>query len=473
MIYKKPLIVDLDGTLIFSDMLFETFVRLIKKNPLILFFVPLWLLRGGKSRLKYEVARRIAFDASTLPYNQPLIEYLQDQQRYRDVFLATASHSLVAESICKQFDFFSGCFASDSAKNLKGKTKADLLNEKFGEGQYSYVGNDQNDLEVWKHSHSALVVTNSENLIKKASGVTQIEKKFSSPRGYVASFVKAMRVHQWVKNALLFVPIFTAHQYTQFNLMLDVVLAMLAFSLCASSVYLLNDLMDIEADRLHKSKRNRPFASGRLPIVYGLLGFPVLLASALFICLKLPVSFLLVLVTYFVATTAYSFFFKQKLLVDVIFLAGLFTCRIMAGAAATSIALSEWLLAFAMFFFLSLALVKRYTELVYLSSAGETNSKGRGYLVIDMPLISAMGVASGYISVLVFALYLNTDVVSELYSTPTLLWMLGPILLYWISRVWILAHRGEMNDDPIVFAIRDRVSQIMGLLIALAFLIAQ
>ena len=466
MIYNKPLIVDLDGTLIFGDMLFETFVRLIKKNPLFLFFVPLWLLRGGKSRLKYEVARRIVFDASTLPYNQPLIEYLQDQQRYRDIFLATASHALVAESICKQFDFFSGYFASDSEKNLKGKTKADLLNEKFGEGQYSYVGNDQNDIEVWKHSHSALVVTNSNNLIKKASDVTQIEKKFSSPQGYVASFVKAMRVHQWVKNALLFVPIFTAHQYTQTSLMLDVVFAMSAFSLCASSVYLLNDLMDIEADRLHKSKRNRPFASGRLPIVYGLLGFPVLLVSALLICLKLPASFLLVLAAYFVATTAYSFFFKQKLLVDVILLAGLFTCRIIAGAAATSIVLSEWLLAFAMFFFLSLALVKRYTELVYLSSAGETNSKGRGYLVIDMPLISAMGVASGYISVLVFALYLNTDVVSELYSIPTLLWLLGPILLYWISRVWILAHRGEMNDDPIVFAIRDRV-------IALAFLIAQ
>ncbi len=469
---KPALIVDLDGTLISSDMLFETLVRLIKKNILYVFLLPLWLLKG-KAQLKYEIARRVEVDVSTLPYNKALLDYLNQEQQVRDIYLATASSSLVAEPIKQNFDFFKGCFASDESNNLKGKHKAAFLNQKFGEKNYTYVGNDASDVNVWRNSHSAIVVSNSKSLVSKAKAVTEVEQVSDGTKASLKTFIKAIRVHQWVKNALLFVPIFAAHKFTDIALLTDVALATLAFSFCAFSVYLLNDLMDIEADRHHKSKKNRPFASGTLPIQVGLFGFPLLLGTALIICLFLPLPFFVCLILYYIATSAYSFSLKQKLLLDVVILAGLFTSRIIAGAAASNVILSEWLLAFSMFFFLSLALVKRYTELVYLEEAGKTSTKGRGYRVTDMPIVAAMGIASGYISVLVFALYLNSTAVAQLYTYPTLLWLLGPVLLYWVSRIWILAQRGQMNDDPIVFAIRDRVSQIMGLLIGLTFLIAQ
>lgn len=468
-----PLAVDLDGTLIFSDMLFESLVRLLKKNMFYIFMLPIWLLQG-KAFLKQAIAERVTIDVTTLPYNDELVDHLKlENAKGRPLYLVTASNKLIAQPICDHLGFFTGLYASDEQSNLKGKTKAELLNKVFGTKNYCYAGNDSSDLIVWQSAKSGILVSNNNALIESAKKSTAIEHEFTPPKASLKTALKAIRVHQWVKNSLLFVPIFAAHKFTDVPLLLDVLLAAIAFSFCASSVYLLNDLMDIEADRHHKTKKNRPFASGHLPIQFGLVGFPILFGVALLLSLNLPLPFTISLIVYYIATSAYSFALKQKLLIDVVVLAGLFTARIIAGAAASSVLLSEWLLAFSMFFFLSLAMVKRYTELVYLNESGQTSTKGRGYRVTDIPIVASMGIASGYISVLVFALYLNSQAVTGLYAHPTLLWLLGPILLYWISRLWMLAQRGQMHDDPIVFAIRDRVSQIMGLIIAVTFLAAQ
>jgi len=277
---------------------------------------------------------------------------------------------------------------------------------------------------------------------------------------------KALRVHQWAKNALIFVPMMAAHQVMNIGGWGTSMLAFLAFSLCASSVYLLNDMLDLEADRQHKTKCKRPFAAGSLSLHFGLLAAPALLLGAVLICLALPAKFGAVLAGYYALTLAYSLDLKRRVMVDVLTLAGLYTVRIVAGAAASSIPLSFWLLLFSIFIFLSLALVKRYAELDGMRKQGKLKAKGRGYLVEDIALLQSLGAASGYLSVLVLALYLNSPEVAKLYKEPKLLWLLMPLFLYWISRIWMQTHRGQMHDDPLVFAFKDRISILTGVLVA-------
>ena len=459
---KTPLCIDLDGTLIHSDLLLESFLLLLKRNPLYLFMVPLWLL-GGKARLKSEIASRVRLQGAALPYTKPLLAWIEQQKAAgRPLWLVTASDHRLARSVAEHMGVFDGVLASDGQINLAGGNKAAELVRRFGDKGFDYAGNHRVDLKVWAHARRAIVVNASDSLVSAAGKLTQVEHVVPPLKGLVKTIAKALRVHQWAKNALVIVPLLAAHRLTEWPVLLDGALAFLAFSLCASSVYLLNDMLDLEADRQHHSKCNRPFAAGRLSLMFGLVAAPVLLVSALLISALLPGKFLLVLAVYYVATLLYSFGLKKVVMVDVLALAGLYTIRIVAGSAAMAIPLSFWLLMFATFIFLSLAIVKRYAELFVMRQQGKLKAKGRGYQVEDIGLLQSLGTASGYLSILVLALYLNSPDIAKLYTQPKIAWGLVPIMLYWISRIWMETHRGNMHDDPLVYALKDRISLLTG-----------
>ncbi|MEZ5510873.1 MAG: UbiA family prenyltransferase [Gammaproteobacteria bacterium] len=468
---QAPLVVDLDGTLIRTDLLIESFMLLIKQNIFNLFMVVLWLLKG-KATLKAEIARRVDIPVELLPYNQDLIEYLKKEKaKGREIILATASHVRYAHSVARHVGLFDDVLASDDTRNLSGATKRAALTERYGEKQYVYAGNAPVDLKVWEHCQQAVVV-GSKGLAQRASRHCSIEHHIQPAKPGLKVILKALRVHQWVKNALILVPLLTSHIITDPAALLLGMLAFFAFSFCASSVYFLNDLLDLNDDRRHATKRNRPFAAGTLSLVAGLVGTPLLLLLSIAICWFLPWEFALVLGIYYVLTVAYSFSLKRIVMVDVITLAALYTVRIVAGAAAVSVTLSFWLLSFSVFVFLSLAIVKRYTELMKLKEKSARKALGRGYQVEDLELLSSLGGASGYLSVLVLALYINSPEVKSLYHEPQLMWPACLILLYWVSRIWIIAHRGNMDDDPIVFALKDKISVVCGGLIGLFMMLA-
>ncbi|MFT3857455.1 MAG: UbiA family prenyltransferase [Aquabacterium sp.] len=469
---QVPVCVDLDGSLIHSDLLLESFLLLIKRNPLYLLLMPFWLL-GGKARLKAEIASRVRLDGSALPYTKPFVSWLKAQKEQgRALWLCTASDIRLAQAVADHCGFFDGVLASDGKRNLSGRNKADELVRRFGEKGFDYCGNHRVDLAVWQRARAAVVVNAGESLIAQARAVAQVDTGFAPMKGGPRAFLKALRVHQWAKNALIFVPVAAAHELQDSLVLGEALLAFLAFSLCASSVYLLNDMLDLEADRQHHSKCKRPFAAGQISLLFGIVTAPLLLLAAILISMVLPLKFLGVLAAYYVVTLAYSFGLKRVVMIDVLTLAGLYTVRIVAGAAATEIPLSFWLLMFSIFIFLSLAIVKRYAELFVMKQQGKLKAKGRGYQVEDLNLLQSLGSSSGYLSILVLALYVNSPEVSLMYHHPKVIWGLVPIMLYWVSRIWMETHRGRMHDDPLVYALKDRISLLTGLAAAVVLWLA-
>jgi 4-hydroxybenzoate polyprenyltransferase/phosphoserine phosphatase len=466
---KIPLCVDLDGTLIKTDTFVESFLSLLKSRPFALLRVPFWLL-SGRARLKREIAARTTLNVVSLPYNAELLAFLRDEQASgRPLFLVSAADRSIVEAVAEYVGLFQEVIASEGSVNLKGARKMEALRARFGVRGYDYAGNEVADLPVWREANAAIVVNAPPRLAKRTT--TPIARTFAPSGNRFASLLRALRVQQWVKNLLVFVPVVMAHEVRDRGLMLAALVAFVSFSLCASAVYLTNDLLDLDADRRHASKCFRPFAAGDLNPLVGLMLAPLLLAASVLLALTLPLSFLATLAIYVVLTTLYSFSLKHIALVDVVILASLYTGRMMAGSAATGVWPSPWLLGFAMFFFLSLAFVKRYSEL-YAHRDAKESLRVRGYYPSDLEQIASLGAASGYISVLVAALYINTERVAALYREPALVWLVCPLLLYWISRVWLLAHRGEMHDDPVVFAVRDRVSYVVGALMAAVLVLA-
>lgn len=463
---KSPLCVDLDGTLIKTDLLWESLLALLKQSPLSLFQLPFWLLKG-RAHLKHEIARRVTLDVTTLPYQQDLVEFLfKERESGRELVLATASHVSLAQAVAAHLGLFDErVYGSDDRINLKGARKMALLVERYGVRRFAYVGNSTADLPVWAQAKEGIVVNASSGLVGRAQALTTVSQVFSEPVSRLKPLAKALRVHQWAKNVLVFIPVVASHQITDSLLLLQAGLAFLSFSFSASSVYILNDCLDLASDRRHPRKKNRPFASGRLSIPFGiLLALGCLLAGVL-LALLLPSLFLLVLAGYLALTTGYSFYLKQFVLLDVIVLAQLYTVRVYGGGAATGVAPSHWLLTFSLFLFLSLALVKRFTELRLMSQAEGKELHGRGYWVSDLEHISSIGSASGLLAVLVLALYISSKEVLLLYSHSEVLWLICPVMLYWISRVWMLAYRNRMDDDPVVFAVRDPKSYMMAAMI--------
>jgi 4-hydroxybenzoate polyprenyltransferase len=469
---RTPLCVDLDGTLIRSDLLLETLLLLIKRNPLYLFLLPLWLLRG-KAVLKAEIASRVTLKPATLPYNREFVEWLRSERAaQRSIWLCTAASEPLARSVANHLGLFDGVLASDRQVNLAGTAKAARLVEQFGEGGFDYCGNERRDLAIWQRASGAIVVNGGSQLETEAARAVRVVRAFPSKARPLEAISRALRPHQWAKNMLILVPLLAAHGAADPGSVTAALLAFVAFSLCASSVYLLNDLLDLEADRAHPRKSKRPFASGELPLLTGLVLAPVLLAAAVVIAAFLPAKFWLVLATYYAFTCAYSFALKGVVLIDALALAGLYTLRIIAGSAAVSVPLSFWLLLFSVFLFLSLAFVKRFAELESLRRQQRLRAAGRGYHVEDLSLLQSLGTASGYLSVLVLALYINSPQIEVLYGRPKLIWTLCVLMLYWISRIWMVAQRGQMHDDPVVFALKDKLSLGIGLLAAVVVALA-
>lgn len=469
-----PLVVDLDGTLLRSDLLLETGMAYVRHHPLS-FYKPLAWLGQGKIALKSHLAKNSDIDVAVLPYDSAVIELIQaERAQGRQIVLATASHETLAKRVAEHLQLFDKVLATDATRNLSAHRKRDLLVELYGDGGFDYMGNSMDDVCVWKSSRKAYVVNPESGVERRARALGNVEQVIVSNPGGLKTWLKALRVHQWMKNALIFVPLLAAHQLLNPLLLLQGVLAFILFGLCASSVYLLNDLLDLADDRHHASKRHRPFAAGRLSIRSGLLAFPLLLVGAFGGALwLLPWAFSGILLGYYVLTLAYSLSLKRMMAVDVIALAMLYTVRIIAGAAAFQLALTFWVLAFSMFIFLSLALVKRYSELREARNKGRTEkTRGRGYYPADLEMISSLGASSGYLAVMVLALYIHDQGTMALYSHPQVIWLACPMLLFWITRVWMLTHRGQMHDDPVVFAIRDRASLLVGLLFGLVFWVA-
>lgn len=465
-----PICVDLDGTLLWTDLLWESIFTLLKEKPYLILILPFWLF-GGKAVFKSKLADLIELDIHHLPYNQPFLDYLLDQQKYgRSLILVTASHEKLANKIAEHLGIFSDVFSTNQEINLSGLNKRDLLISKFGERGFDYAGNSQDDLIVWPSARNAILVNSSPKILNIARKTSHVSMIFSRRSFSIIIMTRALRVHQWAKNILVFIPLFAAHQEKDPLLFGKSLLAFFAFCLCASATYMINDLFDLSSDRRHPRKRHRPFASGLLPLSSSLIFIPILLGLSFASVLFLPTGFFLILGIYLFLTLAYSLWIKRIVILDIIILAVLYTLRIIAGGNSIGAAPSFWLLAFSVFFFLSLAMVKRYSELLISKRAGQIMPHGRGYHTEDFPLINSLGTASGYGSVLVLALYINSPEIQSLYRHPKILWALIPILLYWISRVWLITHRGQMHDDPVIFALRDKVSLALAVLVAIAIL---
>lgn len=470
-----PLVVDLDGSLIAGDMLHESANQFIARSPLGVLRLLGWAA-NGKAALKARLAETYRDTPDTLHYNLALLDWLRaERQAGRRLILATASDRRLADSVAAHLGIFDEVLASDGSVNLKAERKRDLLVSRFGARGYDYVGNDYADLPVWAQARRAHIVGGARALRAKVEEVAAVDRCFASQAGARAqALLRALRPHQWIKNLLLLVPLFAAHRYTDPATVMQALLALFVFSLTASGIYILNDLVDVDADRRHSSKRRRPFAAGQLSLLHGWLIWPVCVGVAFAVAAAtLPMRFVGELAAYVVLTAAYSFVLKRIAIVDAITLAGLYTLRIIAGAAAIALPLSFWLLSFSIFIFLSLAFIKRYSELRAARDAERTDTlPGRGYRPDDLELISSLGSGAGYISVLVLALYIQ-DGSAELYHTPKLIWLACPLLLYWISRAWLVAHRGEMHHDPIVFALTDRASWLTGIALLAIFVLAR
>jgi 4-hydroxybenzoate polyprenyltransferase len=460
---RPPLCVDLDGSLIYGDLLHETSLALAKKRPWCIPSFAGWLFRG-KAHLKQRIAEHIDIDPALLPYNQDLLSWLREQRNTgRKLILCTASDQKYANAVAEHLGIFDEVMASDGNVNLSNANKQAALVSRFGDKGFDYVGNSSADIEVWSSAGQAIVVGNK-GMAQRAARVSSVDQHFHGLKPTLATWARALRLHQWLKNLLLFLPLLGSHRWLEPGALFQSLSGFLAFGLCASAVYLLNDLLDIESDRRHPRKRTRAFAAGELSVPSGIIASAILFLSALSIAVLLNEEFLAWLFTYAALTTTYSFFLKQFPLVDCLALAGLYTLRIVAGGAVISQPLSFWLLAFSLFLFLSLAFIKRYSELVAVVKAGKNSAHGRGYRAEDQQLLQSIGLASGFSSALVMALYLNSEQVLALYRHPQTLWFTMPVLLFWICWVWLKASRDEMHDDPVVFAVRDPASLVSGLI---------
>lgn len=458
---RSILFVDLDGTLVATDLLAEATAALFATRSRSLLSIPGWLL-AGRARLKQRLAECVTPNVARLPFRQDVLEFLTEQKRAgRRLVLATASDRRWAQAVADELGLFDHVLASDGVQNLKGSRKLEAIEahcRERGADEFGYIGDSPADLPIWKAASEVYAVEPSSGTLQ-ALGERRPLRVFGAPGSRWKAALHAIRPHQWVKNVLIFVPLVAGHQLGNAAAVIGALVAFVAFSLCASAVYVLNDVLDVEADRGHPVKRGRPFASGALPIAWsvplivGLLGVAAVLCAAF-----LPWTFAAVLGVYLVITTLYSLWFKRKLLVDVFVLAGLYTIRILAGGVASGIEVSEWLVAFSMFLFTSLAFAKRYAELLGLEPQSPGRIERRGYIASDLSLIESIGCASGYMAVLILALYIHSPEVKVLYSHPRILWLICPVIMYWISRIWFQAKRRVLKSDPVVFAVTDRQS---------------
>jgi 4-hydroxybenzoate polyprenyltransferase len=465
--HYTPLCVDLDGTLTGSDLLYESVIQCLKHQPLLCLLWPLWLLRG-KAYFKRQLAQRQNVNPATLPYNDELLDWLRKEHRAgRPLILCTASDEILARKVADHLGIFSEVIASDGAQNVSGARKCKVLVDRFGSQGFDYVGNSRTDVAVWRRCHSAVVVNASRGVVESSRQVAPVERIFPRTASKFA-MVRMLRPYQWLKNLLIFVPIVTGHHIMEFRLVARSAVMFACFCMCASGAYLLNDLIDLEADRQHPTKRNRPFASGQCPLVLGLILAPILTLTGFVLVSFLGPLPLLALAVYVSGTLVYSWYLKRKALLDVFALSGLYALRVGAGHASAGIGYSPWLFSFCMFTFLSLACGKRVSELRNLALTQQTWVAGRAYQTGDALQLNIFGVSCGFAASLVLTLYISSPAVMPLYKQPLLLWGLCPLFLYWINRIWLFAGRGSLHEDPLIFAARDKVTYAA---VAVAFVV--
>ncbi|MEM9007073.1 MAG: UbiA family prenyltransferase [Cyanobacteria bacterium P01_F01_bin.86] len=470
---SSVLVVDLDGTLIKTDLLLECFLKYLKAKPFLFWLPFFWLFTGGKVGLKRKLSDRVKIDYSSLPYCNAVLKKIREAKADNNkIVLATASYVTLADGVAAHLKLFDEVYSTEDV-NLSSSNKANCLIEAFDDRPFAYIGNSSADLAVWAKAHQAYVVNADTSLIRKAKTINANTEVLAPKPSHVWQWIKAIRPHQWAKNMLVFLPILAAQQIGFNTSTLNVLIGFLSFSLCASSVYLLNDLLDVEDDRHHHKKNRRPFAAGTLGLGVGLFSFPILLSTSAVLAFIVSPEFLGVLVVYWLITTAYSFQLKKVVLLDVFTLAILYTMRIFAGTVAANVLPSDWLFAFSIFLFLSLAILKRYSELIAKREVNQNEKiRGRGYHPEDLEMLSSLGGASGYVAALVLALYISSEKVQLMYSHPEFLWGANLVVLYWNSRIWLLAHRGKVHDDPVVYALKDKVSRytvfVAGIFVLLA-----
>lgn len=468
-----PICVDLDETLIRSDSLADSIFCALKNNPLIIFLLPFWIIKG-KFYFKKRILEFFQINPEILPFRNEVLDFLKlKKEEGRKIILISASLQEIADSVANHTGIFDEAYGTSSETNLKANNKSLFLVEKFGKFGFDYIGDSKADIAVWKNARKSYLVDPGLNTLKKVEKFNNIEKVFRSKKNTFKLIIQEIRVHQWLKNLLIFLPLLMAHKLNNVDLIIKSVIAFLSFNFIASFVYVVNDLLDIDSDRHHPRKKNRPIASGNLSIRIALIIIPLLLivgisGSLLF----LSTEFLIVLLIYLAITTLYSFYLKKIYILDIFILSILYTIRLIAGAVAVDVIISKWLLAFSVFLFLSLAILKRFTELRVMQMENKDNASGRGYNVDDLSLISILGPTSGYLSVVIFTLYIYSPEVSKLYSLPELLWPVAFFILLWITRIWFLANRNEVDDDPIVFTVKDKASHLVFSIIAILIILA-
>lgn len=465
-----PLCVDLDGTLVKSDTLMDSVMMLVRTHPARLLQFPSWLA-GGKASFKRHIVATVNIEVANLPFNRKLLDFLEEEHaRGRRIYLATGADSGLAERVADHLGIFDGVLASDGHTNRTGNHKLAAIEERFA--SFDYIGNASPDLPLLRKANQAMLANPDELLrLRLRSSHVAIERQFIDRRPLLRALIREIRVHQWAKNLLIFLPLLLSHSLRTGSV-LRCVLAFSCFSSCASATYIVNDLLDLDADRRHSRKRHRPFAAGDLSVLSGIVMAAILAALAFLGAQWLPVQFLAWLAIYAVTTLAYSLYIKRLALADVLVLSGLYTLRVLAGGAAVSVAISPWLGAFSVFLFLSLAMVKRFSELQNLREAGTIPRNGRGYLLADIEQLRSFGTSSGYAAVIVFTLYISGHDVAPLYHHPERMWLIIPLMIWWINRVWLYASRGTLNEDPLIFALTDRMSLLTGAMIGIIALVA-
>jgi 4-hydroxybenzoate polyprenyltransferase/phosphoserine phosphatase len=452
---KSTLIIDLDGTLIKTDLLFESAIRLIKKNPFYIFLLIFWLLKG-RANLKDKIASRVDLRVDLLPYRSQIIDIIRSHQGKK--VLATASNYRYAKAVADHLGIFDEIIASDAVTNLKGKQKAKIIIEKFGT-DFEYIGDSEADIPIWQKAQLGFVINPNNHLQKKISRLENMHIINDDSTPSLKAIFALIRIHQWSKNILLFLPLIGAHELLNTSFLIKTLSGFFSFSLCASSVYILNDLLDLEEDRSHKTKKLRSLASGQIKISTSIFIIPTLMLVSILIALSLNLQFLIWLFIYYSLTFFYTILLKRIVILDTIILTGLYIIRIISGAAINNIKITFWFLAFAVFLFFSLAIIKRFVE---VNESSHTATK-RGYEDIDISLISISGITSSYISILIMMLYLYNHSNSIVEQNPILLLILCFIMLYGYSRIWLFAYRKKLNDDPVVFILKDKISMILGL----------
>ena len=460
---QLPLAVDLDGTLIAGDVLHEQFLKLLFRRPLLLLSL-LFTLRRGKAVFKRRVVSLMPPLAVALPFRKPFLDWLQGQrQAGRPLHLVTASDQHVADAVAAHLGIFDSATGSDGATNLRGAAKGRSLRARFP-GGFAYAGDSSADLDVWAMADQVVLVNASAATASKVrTRGWPVLAEFARSRPGLKDWLGAIRLHQWSKNALLLLPLLLGHRFGDPQATLRVLAAMLILSVVASGTYILNDLADLEADRLHASKYRRPFASGRIPPITGLLAGVALIGGGLGCAAWLAWSCLVLVAIYVAISLTYSLRLKSVPFLDTSIIAALFTLRLVLGIEMARVLYSPWLISFAAFFFLSLALAKRHVEVMQAADGSSASLARRGYLPEDWPLTLAFGVAAAFASLQIMILFVADDArPSHLYGHPYRLYLLPSGIALWLMRVWFLAHRKRLAHDPVIFALRDPVSWLLG-----------